>query len=226
MRLRLILFLMMVGFGFSAVHAAPADTSIVRATKDLGLYVGGAYSLIDMDASAYFVGDKTGVPELQNSPGMFGGFCYNFYAGKKSIIRPAIEACFLPATITYQTDIDYKTQQRIYPMTVELPFSWIYSAYRVKSFPAPKASPEFGVSLRPVLTVKPLNDVQPVLRTSNLNTDLFVGYPFNNGKSVMRLEVFFSYGWFNLIGTSSDDYRTYSIQWLQRHSAGIRLMFH
>jgi len=153
------------------------------------------------------------------------GFCYNFYAGKNSIIRPALEACFLPATITYQTDIDYKTKQRIYPMTIELPFSWIYSAYRVKAFPAAKAKPEFGVSLRPVLTVKPLNDVQPVLRTSNLNTDLFVGYPFNNGKSVMRMEVFFSYGWFNLIGTGND-YRTYSIQRLQRNTAGIRLMFH
>ncbi len=220
-----ILLCVMLCVGSKGVHAALADTTKVRATKDLGLYIGGAYSLIDMDASAYFVGDNQGFPELKNSPGMFAGFCYNFYAGKRSIIRPAIEASFLPATITYQTDIDYKTQQRIYPLTVEFPFSWVYSAYRVKSFPAPKARPEFGLSVRPVMTIKPLNDIQPVLRTSNFNTDVFAGYPFNNGKSVMRLEVFFSYGWFNLIGSSSD-YRTYSIQRLQRHTAGIRLLFH
>ena len=185
-------------------QAGVSDTTIVRATKDLGLYVGGAYSLIHMQATTYKVGDNEGVPELNNAPGMFGGFCYNFYAGRKSIIRPAIEALFLPATITYKTALDHKTDQRIYPLTVELPFSWIYSSYRVKSFPPSVAKPEFGISIRPVITVKPLNDIQPVMRTSNLNTDVFVGFPFANAKSVMRIEVFYSHGWFNLIGQSSD----------------------
>ena len=110
-------------------------------------------------------------------------------------------------------------------MTVELPFSWVYSAYRVKAFPRPIARPEFGVSVRPVLTVKPLNDIQPVMRTSNLNTDVFAGFPFANSKSVMRLEVFFSYGWFNLI-QSNNDYRTSSITRLMRHTTGVRLIFH
>jgi hypothetical protein len=207
------------------LHAADTDTTVVQATKDLGLYVGSAYTLMDIDANSYTVGTKQGIPELNNSPGIFGGFCYNFYAGRSSIIRPAIEAVFLPATITYQTAMDYRTKQRIYPMTVEFPFSWIYSAYRVKAFPRPTARPEFGVSVRPVLTVKPLNDIQPVMRTYNLNTDVFAGFPFANSKSVMRMEVFFSYGWFNLI-QSDNDYRTSSITRLMRHTAGVRLLFH
>ena len=142
-------------------QAADGDTTVVRATKDLGLYIGSAYTLIDIDANSYTVGTNQGTPELNNSPGIFGGFCYNFYAGRSSIIRPAVEAVFLPATITYETAMDHQLEQRIYPMTVEFPFSWVYSAYRVKAFPRPTARPEFGVSVRPVLTVKPLNADRP-----------------------------------------------------------------
>ncbi len=206
-------------------RAASNDSTGVRASKDLGLYIGGAYSFAQMDASSYFVGTFVGKPELKNAPGMFAGFCYNFYAGKRSIIRPAIEAVFIPTTIAYQTEINYKREQRVFPGTFEFPISWIYSGYRTKAFPRPKAKPEFGLSLRPVLTVKALNDAQPVMRTSNLNTDVFIGYPLANDKSVMRLEVFYSHGWYNLIGEDSS-YQTYAIQKLVRNTAGIRLIFH
>ncbi len=205
--------------------AADTDSSGVRASKDLGLYTGCAYSLIQLEAIPYRVGDYVGQPDLKNSPGLFAGFCYNFYAGKKSIIRPAVEAAFIPATVSYQTQNNYKAEQRIYPMTLELPLSWIYSAYRTKSFPRPPAKPEFGLSIRPVLAVVPLTDAQPVLRASNLNTDVFVGYPIGNDKSVMRIEFYYSHGWFNLIEQGTD-YRTYSINRLQRHTAGLRLIFH
>jgi hypothetical protein len=205
--------------------AASKDSTGVRASKDLGLYIGGAYSLVQMDASPYFVGSFVGNPELKNAPGIFGGFCYNFYAGKRSIIRPAIEAVFIPTTIAYQTDINYQREQKVFPATVEFPISWVYSGYRTKAFPRPTAKPEFGLSLRPVLTIRALNDAQPVMRTSNLNTDVFIGYPLANDKSVMRLEVFYSHGWFNLIGEDSS-YQTYAIQKLVRNTAGIRLIFH
>lgn len=206
-------------------QAASKDSTGVSASKDLGLYIGGAYSLTQLEASPYFVGSFVGTPELKNAPGIFGGFCYNFYAGNRSIIRPAIEVVFIPTAIAYQTDINYKREQRIFPATIEFPFSWICSGYRTKAFPRPKAKPEFGVSLRPVLTIKALNDAQPVMRTSNLNTDVFIGYPIANDKSVMRLEVFYSHGWFNLIGEDSS-YLTYSIQKLARSTAGIRFIFH
>jgi hypothetical protein len=201
------------------------DSSIVRASKDLGLYIGGVYSLVNLQADSYFIGDKTGKPELMNSPGMVAGFCYNFYAGKHSILRPAIEAVFMPVGIEYQTAMNYKVQQRILPLTVELPFSWIYSSYRTKSFPRPKAKPEVGFSLRPVIAVKPLVELQPIVKTMNLNTDVFVGYPVGNDKSVMRMELFYSHGWFNLIEEGTD-YRTANISTLMRHAAGIRLIFH
>jgi hypothetical protein len=210
----------------SDARAASNDSTGVRASKDLGLYIGGAYSLAQMDASSYFVEDFYGKSELKNAPGMFAGFCYNFYVGKRSIIRPAIEAVFIPTSIAYyRTDIKYKREQKIFPATVEFPISWIYSGYRTKVFPRPKAKPEFGLSLRPVLTIKALNDAQPVMRTSNLNTDVFIGYPLANHKSVMRLEVFYSHGWFNLIGEDSS-YQTYSISRLVRNTAGIRFIFH
>ena len=209
----------------SLATAATSDTVEVRASKDLGMYIGGVYSLMQMQASPYFVGTFVGQPELRNSPGMLAGFCYNFYVGKRSIVRPAIEAVFLPSTIEYQSDINYVREQRIFPLTVEMPISWIYSSYRTKSFPRPKAKPEFGLSVRPVLTVKPLNDAQPVMRTWNLNSDVFIGYPVANDKSVMRIELFYSNGWYNLIGESSD-YRTYSIDRLVRNTVGLRLIFH
>lgn len=209
----------------SLATAATSDTVEVRASKDLGMYIGGVYSLMQMQASPYFVGTFVGQPELRNSPGMLAGFCYNFYAGKRSIVRPAIEAVFLPSTIEYQSDVNYVREQRIFPLTVEMPISWIYSSYRTKSFPRPKAKPEFGLSVRPVLTVKPLNDAQPVMRTWNLNSDVFIGYPIANDKSVMRVELFYSHGWYNLIG-ESNDYRTYSIDRLVRNSIGLRLIFH
>lgn len=225
MTLRLLCLVALSCFSTQIMAVSVTDSLGVRASKDLGLYIGGAYSLIQLQASPYFVGDYVGQPELKNSPGLFAGFCYNFYAGKKSIIRPAIEAAFIPATISYQTQVRYEAEQRIYPMTVELPISWIYSAYRTKSFPRPQAKPEVGLSIRPVLAVVPLTDTQPVLRASNLNTDVFVGYPIGNDKSVMRIEFYYSHGWFNLIEQGSD-YRTYSINRLQRHTAGLRLIFH
>lgn len=218
-------FLVVVCCCCQGATAASDDTTEVRASKDLGMYIGGSYSLTQLQAAPYFVGSFIGTPELKNSPGVFAGFCYNFYAGKRLIVRPAIEAMFLPTSIKYQTDINYVREQRVFPLTVELPFSFIYSAYRTKSFPRPKAKPEFGVSVRPVFAVKPLTDAQPVLRNWNVNSDIFIGYPFANEKSVMRLELFYSYGWYNLIGESSD-YRTYAIERLIRNTAGLRLIFH
>jgi len=204
---------------------ASKDSTIVRASKDLGLYIGAAYSLYQMSADTYDLDGFTAEPDLKNSPGILAGFCYNFYAGNHLIVRPAIEAVFLPTKIAYQTENNYIREQSIFPMTVELPVSLILSSFRTKSFPRPKAKPEWGVSARPILAVKAFNDLEPTLKTYNFNSDVFIGYPFSNDKSVARLELFYSYGWLNLIGEGTD-YRTSSIQRLHRNTAGIRLIFH
>lgn len=201
------------------------DSSIVRASKDLGLYVGAAYSLNQLKASAYTIGEFEGVPDLKNSQGILAGFCYNLYAGKRLIVRPAVEAVFMPTTISYQTEIDYSRDQRVFPVTVEMPLSFILSSFRTKAFPRPKAKAEVGVSLRPVLTIKALNDLEPALKTYNFQSDIFVGYPFSNDKTVTRVELFYSHGWMNLIGEGTD-YRTASIQRLYRSAVGIRAIFH
>jgi len=209
----------------SYAQEASQDTVAVRASKDLGLYLGGTYSLNRMEATSYQVGMFEGVPELKNSPGVLAGFCYNFYAGNHLIIRPAVEVMFMPTKIAYQTEIDYVREQRIFPMTAEFPISIILSSFRTKSFPRPQAKPEVGLSVRPVISVKAFNDLEPVLNPYNLNTDVFVGYPFSNNKSVTRLELFYSHGWLNIIG-SGTDYKTTSIQSLYRSAIGLRAIFH
>lgn len=204
---------------------ASKDSSVVRASKDLGLYVGAVYSLNQMSAGSYRIGTFESEPDLKNSPGILTGFCYNFYAGKRFIVRPAVEAVFLPTRIDYPTEDNYIREQKIFPMTVEFPVSVIFSSFRTKSFPRPKAKPEWGVSARPVITVKAFNDLEPSLKTYNFNSDVFIGYPFSNDKTVTRLELFYSYGWLNLMGEGTD-YRTTSIQCLYRNTAGVRLIFH
>ena len=209
---------------FGSLLAADKDSTGVRASKDLGLYIGGAYSLGRMESKT--IEEFNASPQLSNSIGMLAGFCYNFYIGKTSIVRPAVEAFFLPMSIEYPADFGRTTMRQVFPMTVEFPVSWIYSSFRTKSFPRPKAKPEFGFSLRPVLAVKTLSELQPVLRSTNINTDVFIGYPFSNDKSVMRLELYYSHGWYNLIGNDPDNYYTSSITNLVRHVIGVRCMFH
>ena len=126
----------------------------------------------------------------------------------------------------YPADFGGTTMRQVFPMTIELPVSWFYSSFRTKSFPRPKAKPEFGLALRPVLALNTLSELQPVLRSTNINTDLFIGYPFSNDKSVLRLELYYSHGWFNLIGSDPDNYYTSSITRLFRRVIGVRCMFH
>jgi len=209
----------------NAMFASDRDTTRARQSKELGLGVSALYSAATMNAKAYFAGENVGIPKLENTPGFSAGFYYNFYAGRSLIVRPGVEAVLLPVKIAYQTEIDYVTRQRIYPTTFELPITILYSSYRIGAFPRPKGKPEYGIGLRPVFAVKTLSDAQPVMRSNNLNLDAVVGFPFGASKSVMRLELFYSYGLFNLIG-EDDNYKTRSITSLYRHFGGLRLIFH
>jgi hypothetical protein len=212
-------------FAFTPVSAGDKDSTNTRQSKELGLSISGLYSLVQMDANPYFIGDNTGIPQLENTPGFSAGFHYNFYPGRSLMLRPGVEGVFLPVKIAYQTEINYVTRQRIYPTTVEFPLTLIYSGYRMDAFPPAQAKPEFGLGLRPVITLRPFNDAQPVLKERNLNIDAVIGYPFPFNKSLMRLELFYSYGLFNIIG-EDDDYKTRNITSLYRHMAGLRVIFH
>jgi hypothetical protein len=222
-RVASILFVLLCLCG-GVVRATDKDTSGVRSSKDLGLYIGGAYSLGRMESRA--IEEFNASPKLSNSAGLLAGFCYNFYVGKKSIVRPGVEAFFLPMAIVYPASFNKTTERQIFPMTAEFPISWIYSSFRTKSFPRPEAKPEFGLTLRPVFAVKALSELQPVLRSTNFNTDIFVGYPIANNKSVMRVELYYSHGWLNLIGSDTNSEYTSSISNLQRHVLGVRCIFH
>ena len=219
-----VIILVLIALSCGAAKASDNDTTGVRASKDLGLYIGGAYSFGRMESRT--IEEFNASPKLSNSPGLLAGFCYNFYGGKKSIVRPAVEAFFLPMAIVYPASFNKTTERQIFPMTAEFPISWIYSSFRTKSFPRPEAKPEFGIALRPVLAVKALSELQPVLRSANFNTDIFVGYPIANDKSVMRVELYYSHGWLNLIGNDPKSEYTSSISSLQRHVLGVRCIFH
>ena len=209
----------------TSLVASDSDTTRARQSKELGLGVSALYSTVTMKAKSYFAGDNVGTPQLENTPGFSAGFYYNFYVGRNIIVRPSVEAVLLPVRIAYQTEIDYVTRQRIFPTTLELPITVLYSSYRIDAFPRAKGKPEYGIGLRPVFAVKTLSDAQPVMRSNNLNLDAVVGFPFGASKSVMRLELFYSYGLFNLIG-EDDNYKTRSITSLYRHFGGLRLIFH
>lgn len=224
MRRSLKLFFLLVLASVNS-YAKDRDTTRTRQSKELGLGVTALHSLAVMKADPYFIGDNVGLPEMQNTLGFGAGFYYNIYAGKSLIIRPGVEGLFLPIKIEYQTEINYKTSQRIYPTTLELPLTFLYSSYRIGAFPLQKGKPEFGLGIRPVITIRPLNDIQPVLKENNLNIDAVLGFPFGRSKSVMRAEVYFSFGMFNIIG-EDDDYRTRNITSLYRHMGGLRLIFH
>lgn len=223
--MRFILSSFLLLFLATSLLASDSDTTRARQSQELGLGVTALYSTATMEAKAYFAGDNVGKPQLENTPGFSAGFYYNFYAGRSLIVRPGVEAVLLPVNIAYQTEIDYVTRQRIFPTTLELPFTVLYSSYRIDAFPRPKGRPEYGIGLRPVFAVKTLSDAQPVMRSNNLNVDAFVGFPFGFAKSVMRLELFYSYGLFNLIG-HDDNYKTRSITSLYRHYGGLRVIFH
>ncbi len=222
--LRLIALLGMCLFA-SAGIAGDEDSTRTRQSKELGLSISGLYSLVRMEANPYFIGDNIGTPQLENTPGFSAGFHYNFYPGRSLILRPGVEGVFLPVKIAYQTEINYITRQRIYPMTFEFPLTLIYSSFRMDAFPPSKARPEFGIGIRPVVTLKPFNDVQPVLKQNNLNIDAVVGFPKRFEKSLMRVELFYSHGIFNIIG-EDDNYKTRNITTLYRHIAGVRVLFH
>lgn len=207
------------------VFARDKDSTNTRQSKELGLSISGLYSLVQMDANPYFIGDNTGIPQLENTPGFSAGFHYNFYPGRRFILRPGVEGVLMPVKVAYQTEINYVTRQRIYPTTFEFPLTLIYSAYRMDAFPPAKSRPEFGLGLRPVLSLRPFNDVQPVLKENNLNIDAIVGYPMRFSKSLMRLELFYSHGLFNIIG-EDDNFKTRNITSLYRHMAGVRVIFH
>lgn len=209
----------------TVVFAGDQDSTRTRQSKELGLSVSGLYSLVRMEANPYFIGDNTGIPQLENTPGFSAGFHYNFYPGRRLILRPGVEGVLLPVKIAYQTEINYVTRQRVYPTTVEFPLTLIYSGYRMDAFPPSQSKPEFGLGVRPVLTLRPFNDAQPVLKERNLNIDAVIGYPFRFSKSLMRLEIFYSHGLFNIIG-EDDNFKTRNITSLYRHMVGVRVIFH
>ena len=92
------LVIVLLGWCFGGLTAADKDSTGARASKDFGLYIGGAYSLGAIDSKP--IEEFNASPKLSNSVGMLAGFCYNFYLGKKRFSGRRLRLFFFPCPLS------------------------------------------------------------------------------------------------------------------------------
>lgn len=205
----------------------PADSGGTKA-KNLGFSAGVIYSNISFDSEPYFADSagKVGRSVVAESPGLSAGLFYNIRPIKNMLLRPGAELTILPAKIEYDTDINHKSVADIWPVVLEFPISVIYSRNTEQNWMiGKKRSPEFGLAVRPAVPVVSFFDVKPTFKTFNLNADVTVGYPFKMKRGWLRTELFYSHGFYNIIGEDPKDFKTYTIKEIGRSYFGVRIMF-
>ncbi|MFM9984790.1 MAG: hypothetical protein ACKVOK_06120 [Flavobacteriales bacterium] len=202
--------------------------SRVAYASKFGLNFGFNYSFLRLESNPYFLEDGNGFGEATavNSPGMNAGMFWHEPLKEKTSIRFGIEASIMFNMIEYETGRLNKDRSQVFPLTIELPVSFIFGRhfrYDVEAKSLRKSGVMAG--LRPVFPVPAFNSSQPVLKSFNLNIDVGVSKPVALKKSIMRTELFFSYGLLNMIGKDETDYKTKSIEYLGRSFVGLRMYF-
>jgi hypothetical protein len=215
--------------------AESVDTTSTDSTKSrvayaskFGLNFGFDYSLLQLDANPYFLENGNGFGEASaiNSPGMNIGLFWHEPLKEKFSLRVALEATIMFNKIEYETGKPRKDRSDIFPLTIELPITCIlgrHFRYDVEAKSLFRTGALVGI--RPVFPLPLFNSAQPVLKMFNVNIDLGVSKPIALKKSIMRTELFFSYGLFNLIGRDDSGYKTNSIEYLGRSFIGLRMYF-
>ena len=215
--------------------AESADTTSTDSTKSnvayaskFGLNFGFDYSLLQLDANPYFLENGNGFGEAAviNSPGMNVGMFWHEPLKEKFSLRFGIEATIMFNRIAYETGKPRKDQSDVFPLTIELPITFIFGRHFRYDVEA-KSLFRTGalVGIRPVFPLPLFNSSQPIVKAFNLNVDLGVSKPIALKKSIMRTELFFSYGLLNLIGEDDSEYKTNSIEYLGRSFIGLRMYF-
>jgi hypothetical protein len=229
------IFLLLAIFQIQCSFAEMRDTTTKDTTKSrvayaakFGLNFGFNYSFLRLESNPYFLenGDGMGEAKAINSPGMNAGFFWHEPLKEKMSMRFGIEASIMFNRIEYDTGKPNKTRSQVFPLTIELPVSFIFGRHFRYDVEA-KSLCRSGIlaGLRPVIPVPSFNSTEPALKSFNLNIDLGVSKPIALKKSIMRTELFFSYGLLNMIGKDDADYKTYSIEFLGRSFVGLRMYF-
>lgn len=208
------------------------DTTAVSKKKgptdagDFGLLFGLNYSQYYMSSNPFFVDSLTamGSSEAKNKFGLTVGVFYNFKLGKKLILRPAVEATIMPSVIEYDM-IRRKTESWVYPLTVEVPFYVVYGNHERENLSDKKMHVNWFAAVRPVFPLSVMSSEQPLLREFNLNGDIGCSIPFVLKSTIMKAEIFYSFGMLDLIGDDADNYKTSSITSLRRNFIGLRFFF-
>ena len=216
-----------------SVQIAKVDTSVTvkkksgpTNAKDFGLLFGFNYSQYYLESNPFFVDSLTsmGNSKVNNNVGLTIGVFYNIKLSEKLILRPAVEATIMPATIEYDL-IRKKSESWIYPLTVDLPFYFIYGNHDRETLSKKRAQLNWLAAVRPVIPLSVMSSTQPVVKNFNLNIDIGCSVPFVLKSTIMKAEIFYSFGSLNIIGDDSDNYKTSSINSLRRNFIGMRFFF-
>ena len=215
-RVLLITILLIIHFCTNAQDSL--DTSAKKGPSKFSLGFGLSYSIMGFETRPYFIDSsgKAGKSEIKNVVGVSASAGYMFQVSPRLMIRPSVEAHMMPAKISYDTEIDHKTISEVYPISVEIP---IAAVYNLSSKPN---SPTAQLAFRPVYAPETFSDPRPEINPFNLNLDIGVGMPFQIKKALVRMELYYSHGFLELIGENPDDYKTRSVKHLTRSFAGIR----
>ncbi len=224
--MRYIFTLLILTIAFSALSRDTTTVDIEHA-KNFGFILGTSYSNMRFESKSYLLDSigTSGKSNIRNSVGLSAGFFYYFRLNQWIMLRPGVEGNILPVKIEYDTEINHRTQSRVFPLAIESPMSIIISKEDNPGLKEKRRLPDFNFSVRPVFAIAALADVRPTLKTFNLNFDVGIGFPITLNKITMRAELFYSQGIYNLIGKDDADFKTNTISYVGRSYTGLRLYF-
>lgn len=216
--------ILLLSFLFQSTMLLAQDSLEVKPPKkpsNFALGFGLSYSVMGFESRPYFIDStgKVGNCEIKNVVGVSASVGYNFRINPRWMIRPLVEAHMMPAKIIYDTEIDHRTESRVYPISLEFP---IAAVFNLTSKPM---SPTAQVAVRPAYAPEAYSDKRPLIEPFNFQMDFGIGMPIKVHKATIRTELYYSHGFMELIGEDPDDYKTRSVKHLTRSFVGIRFYF-
>jgi len=220
-RARLFVLVSFLSVSASVVFAQADSTSgKVASAKNFGIYGGASYSMLRLKSSPYFLNESEslGNVSVANSVGISGGIFLLFPSVQ---LRAAAEFNLMPCELIYETGKPNQEERMIYPLTVEIPISYLPPAI-IKG----KRS-DLGLVFggRFVFPITIVGDDIPVVSSFNFNIDGGIRIPLRLTKSDASFELIYSYGVLNLIDKDEENFRNKSVQTLGRDYIGLRLYF-
>ncbi|MFN0032565.1 MAG: hypothetical protein ACKVOR_10435, partial [Flavobacteriales bacterium] len=181
-----------------------------------------------IQANPYFIsqGSQLRTAEVANKVGAsIGLFVYQPVREKLSM-RFAVEAHLANTHVLYDTGKSFLEKSYIYPVCIELPIALVFGRHYRYDLIAPDFN-KFGfiAAIRPVIPLGLFHNSQPLLSSFNVNLDAGITRGIPMKKGIMRADLIFSYGLFNLIGEGTENFKTNSIEYLGRNFVGLRAYF-